>query len=154
MALNISSGSRYFIVNTQSGTVIDVASDLKVNGYKRVGGDNQQWDITYTEGGWLIKNVQFGKYLGISDGDPKDGSVVRISSDAFIWHLWPDTAQVTAGRICVPSTALNVDLDKGSFDNGTDINVWGRHEGWNQVWRFEKGIYPLDSRRKLTHHTS
>ncbi|PPQ79118.1 hypothetical protein CVT25_002852 [Psilocybe cyanescens] len=137
MALNISSGSRYFIINIQSKTVIDVSADLKVNGYKRVGGDNQQWDIVYVEGGWHIKNVQYSKYLSL-ENNPKDGSVVKVSDGPHIWHLWPDTEQVTAGRICVPSTALNVDLDKGSPEPGTSISVWGRHGGGNQVWHFEK----------------
>ncbi|KAF4621987.1 hypothetical protein D9613_009502 [Agrocybe pediades] len=140
MALNIASGNRYVIVNTKSQTVMDLsgADSVSVIGWSRHGAENQQWEITFAGNGWHIKNVATGKYLR-HEGGNQNGSRLIADQEPFVWHIWPDTHEITAGRIVVPSSSLNVDLaDKGNLAPGTPIQIWGRWDGKNQVWHFDR----------------
>jgi hypothetical protein len=43
-------------------------------------------------------------------------------------------------RICIPDTVFNVDLSNhGDAKGGTPVELWGRWEGTNQTWKFERG---------------
>ncbi|KAF9559345.1 carbohydrate-binding module family 13 protein [Agrocybe pediades] len=147
MALNITSGARYYIINTLSQTALDLSGNDKqsVIGYNVHHGENQQWEVTYFEGqegeipGWHIKSVSSGKYPRFT-GEAVDGAAVVATEEPFVWHLWPDNLNIKAGRICVPSTALNVDLSDNAkpAPSGSPVVVWGRWDGKNQVWEFKK----------------
>ena len=50
------------------------------------------------------------------------------------------THLLLSASICVPNTKQNVDLTNyGNAAPGTPVAIWGRWEGTNQTWRFEKG---------------
>ena len=61
-----------------------------VIGFPRHGGENQQWQTIYVDGGWHIKNVGSGDlYLNL-DNRPADNVRVVATQQPFIWHLWDD----------------------------------------------------------------
>ncbi|KAF9559364.1 ricin B-like lectin [Agrocybe pediades] len=140
MALNLVPGNRYILINSKAQTALDLSGEdnESVIGYPRHRGENQQWEITYADQGWHIKNVATDKYLRY-DGGEEDGSRLIATDSPFTWHIWPDTDEITAGRIVVPSTNLNVDLSgEGNPEPGTPVELWGRWEARNQVWHFEQ----------------
>ncbi|KAF4622360.1 hypothetical protein D9613_009519 [Agrocybe pediades] len=137
MALNIASGSRYILTNAQSGTAADLSGvdSRTVIGYGKHGGENQQWEILYNGDGWHIRSVLNGKFLAL-EGNPNEGTKVIADERPFTWHLWPDTKDIRAARIAVPSTDLVVDLaNNGSSEPGTPIQAARRREGKHQVWK-------------------
>ncbi|KAF9559357.1 carbohydrate-binding module family 13 protein [Agrocybe pediades] len=142
MALNIASGNSYVIVNTQSQTVMDLSGNdsVSVIGYPRHGGPNQQWELIFAQNGWHIKSVSSGKYLR-HEGDDQNGRRLIATHDPFLWYIWPDTQNVTAGRISVASSSQIYDVDLTDFGNatpGTPVQIWGRTSHNNQVWQFDR----------------
>ncbi|KIM43944.1 carbohydrate-binding module family 13 protein [Hebeloma cylindrosporum] len=136
----IENGGRYIIHNSKSKTVLDLnGSDGRtIIGFPRHGGENQQWETIYHDGGWHIKSVGTDKYLNL-ESHPKDDVRLVAIQQPFLWHLWDDDRVANAIRICVPNTRQNVDLtDYGNPNPGTPVAIWGRWEGENQTWKFEK----------------
>jgi len=136
----IKDGARYIIHNVKGTTVLDLnGSDGRtIIGYPRHGGKNQQWETIRTENGWHIKSVGSDKYLSL-DGEPRDDVRLIATQRPFEWHLWDDAKNTSTIRICVPNTKHNVDLtDYGNSAPGTPIAIWGRWEGTNQTWKFER----------------
>ncbi|KAF8797635.1 ricin B-like lectin [Phlegmacium glaucopus] len=140
MSPDIQSGCRYIITNHKGGTVIDLsgADNKSIIGYTRHGGENQQWEPTQRDNGWIIKNVRSGHYLGY-EGQLSDGTKLVATEQPFVWHIWHDKEDPSAYRISVPDTNKDVDLsDHGNPTPGTPIALWGRWVAFNQAWYFER----------------
>lgn len=141
MSPDIQSNSIYFIINRKGGTVINLSGEDNLNksiiGYPRNGGKNQQWEPMQIDGGWIIKSVSSGHYLGYQ-GSPCDGNKLVATDQPFVWNIWRDIMPFSY-RISVPNSNQDVDLsDHGNATPGTPIATWGRWEGLNQVWAFEQ----------------
>ena len=106
------SGSAYFIINTKSGTALDLSGDdqRSIIGFNAKRSDNQkvrypatprplpivdliailpQWRFIYhsDDDGWTIQNVYDGKYLDIPPVNPVDGTNV-IAIDTPTPRRW------------------------------------------------------------------
>jgi len=113
----IENGTRYIIRNVKGETVLDLNGsdgrtskssivvllpisavsirgliaplEFLVIGFPRHGGENQQWQTIYTEGGWHIKSVGTDKYLNL-EHSPRDDVRLVATQQPFTWHLWDD----------------------------------------------------------------
>ena len=63
--------------------------EFLVIGFPAHGGENQQWQTIYTEGGWHIKSVGTDKYLNL-EHHPRDDVRLVATKEPFTWHLWDD----------------------------------------------------------------
>jgi hypothetical protein len=74
-----------------------------VIGYTYHGGENQQWQTIYIDGGWHIKSVGTDKYLNLEQ-QPKDDVRLIASQQPFLWHLWDDDVKKVPRAIRYGST--------------------------------------------------
>ncbi|RXW17803.1 hypothetical protein EST38_g8058 [Candolleomyces aberdarensis] len=94
------------------------------------GNQNQLWEAQTTPAGfWRFKNVQFGLYLGIKEGQvATDGLAIRGVSHPFNWAAkrTDEAAPVAAVfKLFVPFTKQVLHLnDDNSWTNGIKIQTW------------------------------
>uniref|UniRef100_A0A8H8CG26 Ricin B lectin domain-containing protein n=1 Tax=Psilocybe cubensis TaxID=181762 RepID=A0A8H8CG26_PSICU len=141
MSVNVESEARYVIVNKKAGTVIDLSGtdNHSIIGWERHDGTNQQWETIEVDGRWHIKNVGNGLYLSLGGAGPNDDVRLVGSEDHYSWELVRDDEDENGIRIKVPDSWHNVDLtNHGDPTPGTPIAIWGRWQGQNQVWYFER----------------
>ena len=136
---SISSGNKYKIFNLKGGTLIDLSGEdnRSIIGYGDNGEENQHWELEETDGGWYFKNVAHGTYLAF-EGDAYDGNRLIAQEDPFVWAIFPDEQDGSVHRIYASGTNHVIDLsDHVNPHDGTPIEIWGKWEATNQVWRFE-----------------
>ncbi|KAJ3539159.1 hypothetical protein NMY22_g4864 [Coprinellus aureogranulatus] len=158
---HVEAGGRYRIVNAKSGTVLDLSATNNefVNGWKFHGRDNQIVRLYLSYRTFPVLTTLYtpsGKPLPTAllafqerrhwevPRSPVDSLQGRCqdcrSTHPFNWHIWPDQKNPNVLRICVPETVFNVDLTGyGNATGGTPVELWGRWEGENQCWKFERG---------------
>ncbi|KAG6917583.1 hypothetical protein DXG01_001931 [Tephrocybe rancida] len=111
----------YILTNVKSGTVLDLAADGSISGWKRHGGTNQQAGV-------------------VSEGTFENGTPLRAVPYAFAWDIFRDAIDQTVNRITVPGSQYSVDLtNNGNATDGTLVTLWLKWEGINQTWRFDNG---------------
>ncbi|PIL34509.1 hypothetical protein GSI_03286 [Ganoderma sinense ZZ0214-1] len=134
-------GRTYKLVNAKAGNVLDLSGsdNRSLIGYGWHGGHNQQWHLHHEDGGWVLRNRETGRYLGI-EGEARDGTPVIAVEEPFRWHIVADEEDTSTFRLFVPNTHYNLDLsDHGNPTPGTPVTLWGKwHPGKNQTWRFEE----------------
>ncbi|CAA7264512.1 unnamed protein product [Cyclocybe aegerita] len=140
--MHFEKGARYIITNVKGGTAIDLdgTNNRDIIGYPKHGGPNQQWELVSVDNhdDWYLKNVRSGTYIGF-DGQHFDGTKLISKSEPFTWRILPDEKDCSVYRIFVPWTNMNLDLSNhGDSKPCTPISLWGKWEGTNQTWRFEK----------------
>ncbi|KIP12205.1 carbohydrate-binding module family 13 protein [Phlebiopsis gigantea 11061_1 CR5-6] len=142
----------YFIKNTGSGTVIDIASGnggvlgWKMHSYAEPTVSRQLWIINPVDSEnqvYQIRNVDGTHYLDIPNGNPATGTPV-VSSDntgqsSINWQITP--APDSSGYV-IRNNASNtyVDLYLGGSANGTAINGWAGGPPFtntHQLWDFQ-----------------
>ncbi|KAM5545868.1 hypothetical protein V8D89_000906 [Ganoderma adspersum] len=126
----IESNKTYKIVNVMTGNVLDLSgSDNKsVTGYGWHAGDNQKWSVDEANGGWMLRNIATGHYLGI-EGEAKEGTRAVAVAEAFQWHIIPDDEDSSTFRLFVPNMDYNLDLEAGNPAPGAHVIVWTKWPG-------------------------
>ncbi|PIL28081.1 hypothetical protein GSI_09835 [Ganoderma sinense ZZ0214-1] len=139
----IASNRTYKLVNVAAGNVLDLSgsnNSLVVGGDWHAG-DNQKWHVDEVNGGWMLRNIATGLYLGIN-GDAKDLAPAAMVAEVFHWNIVPYESDSSAFRLFVPNTSYNLDLYGGEAKPGTPVIIYTKHvPGDNQAWRFEEGEY-------------
>ncbi|KAF8625169.1 hypothetical protein AX15_005529 [Amanita polypyramis BW_CC] len=135
---NIPSGV-YHITNAKATeTAIDLSGtdQESIVGWPSHDGDNQKWLIEDKGGRYTIKNLRFGKYIGLRERQRDGVRAYGLINDEFLWEIKRDDQDPTVHRFFVPGTPFNLDLtDHGNAQGNTPIAVWGKWEGRNQCWR-------------------
>ncbi|KAH0835445.1 ricin-type beta-trefoil lectin domain-like-domain-containing protein [Lanmaoa asiatica] len=102
----------------------------------------RQW-IFQNAGGdkmYYLKSVGSGQYLSAA-GEPRDGQNVIAAGSPYAWRSRRTNRAWNSGVRFMPASNTNfcVDLsDHGNSKPGTPVQMWGRWEGQNQVWRLQK----------------
>lgn len=138
--MSVVSGQSYVLVNTKSGTVLDLSAgdNRTVTGWAYNGGSNQYWTLGWVGNGWTFRNANSGTYLGIQ-GTPADGLALAAVTTAFVWDIWPDAVVSNAYRIFVPNTLQNWDLyNYGAANSGDPVTLWTSWNGTHQTWSFHQ----------------
>ncbi|KAH7886665.1 carbohydrate-binding module family 13 protein [Phlebopus sp. FC_14] len=136
----IQSGDRYRLTNVKSGTTLDLSGgdNRSIIGYQYHGGPNQAWTFRRTGNLWIIESQ--GKYLTIDvDQGLRDGTQVIAESGPFEWLVEDEPGFDGVIRLLVPGTNFNIDLsDHGNPTPGTKVELWGKWDGHNQLWKLDK----------------
>lgn len=143
---SIESGSRYKLVNVNSGKVLDVNAATKADGGKVIqwpyqGGKNQQWELKKTNSGtYNIMNVNSGKYLALDKSSTSDGAaVIQQSADASKNQEWKIT-DLGNDSFLIASANSNkaLDVTSSSTEDGAKVIQWKYGGGKNQQWLLVK----------------
>ncbi|PFH47536.1 carbohydrate-binding module family 13 protein [Amanita thiersii Skay4041] len=135
------SGAVYRIVNAKSGTALDLSGtdERSIIGWPKHDGDNQKWHVEENNGLYSLRNVRYGKYVGLESTHLKDAIKAIATENKFDWEVKQDEDDPTVFRFFVPGTVFNLDLSNhGSDRGGTPVEIWGKWEGRNQCWRLEQ----------------
>ncbi|KAF8879570.1 ricin B-like lectin [Infundibulicybe gibba] len=133
----------YRLINAKSGTALDLsnADRRTIAGWAAHDGNNQKWSLERTnEGHWTLRSQETGDFLGV-DGNIQDGVPLIAVNHPFNWDIYDDEHGQDYYRLFIPGwpTAINIDLsDHGNSQGGTPITLWGKWEGTNQIWKFER----------------
>ncbi|GJJ09903.1 hypothetical protein Clacol_004127 [Clathrus columnatus] len=143
--MDIYSGGTYKLMNTKSGTVLDLSrmGHTVVTGWKWHGGANQKWILQQHKNGfWTICNAADNRYLGIEGGLHKGGTPVIGVNEAVYWDIKPDAKKGAKYRIFVPGENLNLDLaGGGDSKSGTNVQIWEKWTpGENQTWILHEAL--------------
>ncbi|KAG6827867.1 hypothetical protein H0H92_010166 [Tricholoma furcatifolium] len=133
----ITHGSIYVLINTKSGTALNLSDGSTILGWEPHHGDTQKWELSNDNDHWVFRNVASGEYLGLAD-PAQDNTPVCAVKDPVEWDVLPDEENPSVYRILVPGTFLNIDIaDYGNPDDGTRVAIWGKWQpGENQTWKF------------------
>ncbi|KAF8345076.1 carbohydrate-binding module family 13 protein [Amanita rubescens] len=133
----INSGSVYHITNAKAtGNAMDLSGtdQRHLIGWPSHEGDNQKWHIEKVGDHYTIRNVRYGKYIGLEAHPENNVSAVAVEQD-FKWNIVRDKEDPSVYRFFVPGTRFNLDLTNHGSDKGdTPIAIWGAWEGRNQCW--------------------
>jgi len=138
---NVQANTTYSLTNAKGGTCLDLSGgdNVSIIGYGFHNGANQGWTFeSASDGAFNIKS-RSGQYLSAA-GEPSNGQKVVAGSSPFAWRV-EDVQGVDNGVRIMPASNTNfcVDLsDHGNSTPGTPIELWGRWEGENQVWKLQK----------------
>ncbi|KAF8547511.1 ricin B-like lectin [Imleria badia] len=132
---------KYALINDKGGTCMDISGgdNRSIIGYGYHNGPNQKWIFHPVEDkNFHIKSAEGNKFLSIQ-GELKDGQAV-VADTPYPFYA-EDQPGVEYGIRLSPKTNyyLNVDLsDNGNPTPGTPVQLWGRWEGLNQVWKLKR----------------
>ncbi|KAH6880317.1 hypothetical protein BKA70DRAFT_1473277 [Coprinopsis sp. MPI-PUGE-AT-0042] len=132
-------GAEYRIVNAQSKTAI-TTNGAKVACYKLdEEKDHQKFVAVVTQNGWAFRNAESQDYLGLPNSVVPFPDGERLSSikKEFTWVVLPHHEATSKFKIWVPFTSRVLDLQHGSDQDGTPINLYKEHGVDCQWWRFE-----------------
>ncbi|EPS38339.1 hypothetical protein H072_8025 [Dactylellina haptotyla CBS 200.50] len=130
----VNPGSQYFIVNKDTGTVLDCnEGNGWVRAWRQKGGDNQKWiiDRSGPRQPWYLKNVATGKFL-YRDDESSEGAL-RVDDQEHLWHV---TGNDDEGFR--EGDGLFLDIKDANRDNDAIVLLYEK-KGDNQVWYFREG---------------
>ncbi|KIY67643.1 carbohydrate-binding module family 13 protein [Cylindrobasidium torrendii FP15055 ss-10] len=139
MSFTSPSNGTFVISNAKSGTALDLKQDGIIIGYKKHGGENQQWEVQQTGSGkWTFRNKRGGKYLAIEGGQAGDNKQIIGQDQPYEWFMNVDQHIASKGFRIYADPCFNLDLDNGSDQDGTRVSVWGQ-------WTEQQGTAPHQS---------
>ncbi|KAF8547510.1 carbohydrate-binding module family 13 protein [Imleria badia] len=139
----IQANNIYTLINVKGGTCMDLSGgdNVSIIGYGHHQGPNQAW--IFKNAGqnqtFYLKSAGSGQYLSAA-GEPYNGQRVVASGSPYAWRV-DDEPGVQSGVRLSPVCNANFSLDLSDHGNstpGTPVELWGRWEGQNQVWRLQK----------------
>ncbi|KAF8435436.1 carbohydrate-binding module family 13 protein [Boletus edulis BED1] len=133
----------YALINVKGGTCMDLSGgdNVSIIGYGFHQGPNQAWIFEKLDGKqtYYLRSAGSGQYLSVV-GEPYDGQRLVASGSSYEWHV-EDQPGIDSGVRLSPASNINfcVDLaDNGNPTPGTPVQLWGRWDGQNQVWKLQK----------------
>ncbi|KAF8421350.1 carbohydrate-binding module family 13 protein [Boletus edulis BED1] len=133
----------YALINVKGGTCMDLSGgdNVSIIGYGFHQGPNQAWIFQNVGGNhtYYLKSAGSGQYLSVA-GELYDGQRLVASGSPYEWHV-EDQQGIDSGVRLSPASNINfcVDLaDNGNPTPGTPVQLWGRWDGQNQVWKLQK----------------
>ena len=138
----IDAGTRYKLVNLNSGGRMDVDNDSTADGAKVLQWeDNERTDQLWTlasvgNGLYTITNVNSGKLLNVPGASTSQGTqLIQYHDDGNLNSRW---RLVDAGpnrlKIVSASSGLQLDVDNNSLADGGAVIQWPDNGGANQKW--------------------
>jgi alpha-galactosidase len=138
----IDAGTRYKLVNLNSGGRLDVDNDSTADAAKVLQWeDNEQadqlWTLAPAAGGlYTVTNVNSGKLLNVPGGSTTQGTqLIQYHDDGNTNSRWR-LADAGPNRLTITSAAsgLLLDVYNNSLTDGAAVIQWSANNGANQRW--------------------
>ncbi|KAL5636749.1 hypothetical protein ACGC1H_000652 [Rhizoctonia solani] len=127
----------YRIVNARERTAIQISEHdpTKVIAWEQHNGDNQQWFLQRSGGGYQLQNRRYHGYLAVCNTD--NHALVYASRCPTTWVFLKFN-----GNYIVQLADINrvLDLHNGWGHNGNEIHIWNDDGGAmpHRTWRLER----------------
>ena len=142
------SNGTFFIVNRNSGMMLDVASAQTANGSNILqwggsGATNQKWTLTELDGGYYsIIGVQSGRALEVVQSGTADGDDVSIYDYSGAANQQWQFISIGNGyyRIVNRNSGKDLDVAGQSVTPGANVAQWTYWGGENEQWALLKPV--------------
>jgi endo-1,4-beta-xylanase len=138
------------IKNVNSGQVLDVPAfsldpGTLIEQWDFNGGSNQQWELQYYYGHYIIVNVNSGMVLDVPYSSTSQGTLIEQwdfnGGDNQLWNFYPVNPGTNDNLVYIRNvhSGLVLDVPYASTDQGIFIEQWPFNGGANQQWHL---IFP------------
>ena len=139
---NLPTGTRYKIINRNSGKALGVQYDSVDNGanvhqWGQNGYPSQLWIVTDMGNGYKFTNVNANKCLDVYENSKDNGGNIILWMDTGATNQRWEIQNASDGYVYIKSklSGLALDVEKKSKDDGANVIQYNSNGGANQQWK-------------------